>query len=58
MGVSGDMPMKTDRRNAFTDAYFVSDGVLFESPLKAIATYFAVAALWRVPNGRSERRVG
>lgn len=39
-------------------AYFVSIGVVFVSPFAASAIYFAVAALWLVPDKRFERLVG
>ena len=39
-------------------AYLFSIGVVFVSPVAAIAIYFAVAALWLVPDKRFERLVG
>lgn len=39
-------------------AYLFAIGVVFVSPIASIAIYFAVAALWLVPDKRFERLVG
>jgi len=56
--------MNTGRLNSFTDgviaiiitiaAYVVAIGVALAWPLLAVAIYFAVAAMWLVPDTRFE----